>query len=359
MTQYLVSRSRASRRIPALLLTGAALGFSALATSAETVTLDFSDLELAPDTAYTGELGVNGFHSQGFHFNNTVTDWGGGFTSWAGWAYSSRADVSTPGFTSDTAAITGGGFAPETGTAEDAIYAVAFGSNPGQAVITLPPYQSGTPLTVRITNTTYNYFSMLEGDDFAKKFGGEDGEDPDFFTLTIIGLNSIGETTGEVEVSLADFRGEENYIVNEWLETDLTALGNQVASLTFALESSDVGDFGMNTPAYFALDALSIELRTDIISHAYHAEGSLWKHAWLGWYVDAHAPWVFHSLLGWVYWEAGSAGNWFYASELQDWLWSSHEVFPAVWRMSDQDWALISSESTPGSIIFEEAPPLG
>jgi hypothetical protein len=36
---------------------------------------------------------------------------------------------------------------------------------------------------------------MLNGDSFAKKFGGASGNDPDFFKLTIIGKNAAEQTT--------------------------------------------------------------------------------------------------------------------------------------------------------------------
>jgi len=41
--------------------------------------------------------------------------------------------------------------------------------------------------------------------------------------------------------------------VNEWAYVDLTSLGS-ADSLQFFLSSTDVGIFGMNTPAYFCLD---------------------------------------------------------------------------------------------------------
>jgi hypothetical protein len=46
---------------------------------------------------------------------------------------------------------------------------------------------------------------------------------------------------------------EDDYILKEWEWLDLTSLG-LVTSLNFALESSDVGEYGMNTPAYFCID---------------------------------------------------------------------------------------------------------
>jgi hypothetical protein len=109
------------------------------------------------------------------------------------------------------------------------------------------------------TNTTYAYLSMLEGDSFAKQFGGVTGDDEDYFKLIIKGIDEMGEYTGTVDFYLADFRFEDNsldYIVDEWTWVDLTSLGD-VIGLEFSLESSDAGDWGMNTPAYFAMDDLN------------------------------------------------------------------------------------------------------
>jgi hypothetical protein len=65
--------------------------------------------------------------------------------------------------------------------------------------------------------------------------------------------------TDTVEFYLADFRFTDNskdYIIKEWKWVDLTSLGN-VDSLVFAMSSSDVGQYGMNTPAYFCIDDLT------------------------------------------------------------------------------------------------------
>jgi hypothetical protein len=135
---------------------------------------------------------------------------------------------------------------------------VAFGSQIGTAYILLP--DGTTPSSVRVTNTTYAALSMRDGDMFAKKFGGPDGTDPDFFVLTIHGVDANGNATGSVDFFLADYRFQDpslNYIVSSWTTVDLTPLGN-AASLTFELSSSDIGPFGMNTPAYFAIDNLVV-----------------------------------------------------------------------------------------------------
>ena len=98
-------------------------------------------------------------------------------------------------------------------------------------------------------NNAYAVSSMSNGDTFAKKFAAGD-----WFLLTITGYNAEKET-GKVEFYLADFRDGKSDIVKNWTFCSLKALG-AVDKLTFALTSSDSGEFGMNTPAYFCLDNL-------------------------------------------------------------------------------------------------------
>jgi hypothetical protein len=105
---------------------------------------------------------------------------------------------------------------------------------------------------------------MLNGDSFAKKFGGSGGNDPDWFFLTMTGKDAAGVVTGTVDFYLADFQFADNqldYIVNNWRFVDLTPLG-VVKSIEFSLSSSDTSAWGMNTPAYFAIDTIVPEPAT-------------------------------------------------------------------------------------------------
>jgi hypothetical protein len=110
-----------------------------------------------------------------------------------------------------------------------------------------------------IANSTYAALSMLNGDQFAKKFGGETGDDADWFKLSVIG-KSDSMVTDTVEFYLADYRFEDNaqdYIVTDWTWIDLSEFGH-IVELSFELSSSDLGDWGMNTPAYFCMDDLTV-----------------------------------------------------------------------------------------------------
>ena len=219
-------------------------------SSAQFVTFESLTLPQA-ESYYNGSNGAGGFEAMGIYFSNNYTQAG---DYWNGFVYSNITDITTPGYSNQYSAFAG------SGANASEKYAICYPAGK----ITFP--QLGMPQTLKITNTTFAGISMRDGDAYAKKFGsvnnaqgqldGTNGED--FFKLTINGLNFQDQITGSVDVYLADFRFADNaqdFILNTWQSVDLTSLGN-VYGLSFDLQSSDVGAFGMNTPAYFALDDL-------------------------------------------------------------------------------------------------------
>jgi len=213
--------------------------------------ITFDELPLGANSFYNGGPSTNtaGWSSGGAFFNNSYDSRFGGF--WNGWSYSNSSNNTTPGFGNQYSAYTGSGFGGSGN------YAIAYPSS----YIDLPT--NSVVNSARFTNTTYAALSMVNGDSFAKKFGGTTGNDADFFRLTIDGkssLGGLGSTTGSVDFFLADYRFSNNsldYIVNDWRLVDLSALSG-ARSLSFSLSSSDMGQFGMNTPSYFALDNLTV-----------------------------------------------------------------------------------------------------
>ena len=232
---------RRRMRRAALVLAGA----TALPAAAAITTFD--DLTLAPASFYLPGATTT-FQSGAARFNHDFTNFGGG-CCWTGWSYSNTTDTTTPGFTNQYSAYAGGGNAGSTN------YGVAFLGAP-TITFDIPSIVAGA----YFTNTTYAALSMLNGDSFAKKFGGATGNDADFFKLTVTGWSAANQETGSVEFYLADYRFANNssdYIVRDWRFVNLASLG-AVSKLTFGLASSDNGAFGINTPAYFALDDLTV-----------------------------------------------------------------------------------------------------
>ncbi|NRB61615.1 MAG: DUF4465 domain-containing protein [Saprospiraceae bacterium] len=212
--------------------------------------IDFEFPFLGLDIGDQGEGGIEGFDYGSVFFPNVYETEFGGY--WAdGWALSSRRDSVTSGPPSLLSAITG------EGQNESLQYMVGR----RDAIMRLNGMSRGSVLQgLSITNTTYAHNSMRDGDAFAKKFGGDTGADPDFFSVTIKKYLNGTAGTDSVVFYLADFRFEDDsldYIVDDWEYVDLQSLG-PVDSLMFIIRSSDVGDFGINTPAYFAIDDLTL-----------------------------------------------------------------------------------------------------
>jgi len=224
------------------------LAFSLCATAAP-VSIDFEDVGAALG-AESFENASGGFTSGGGDFANEFDDFGGG-CCWSGWLYSNKTDTTTPGFTNDQSAFPGGG------AGDSATYGVAFTG--GTTTISFDSEKQ--VLSGDFSNTTYAALAMQNGEFVAKQFGGPTGDDPDYFLLEILGYDALGGLTGTVELYLADYRFADNnldFILDAWATVDLTSLG-AVQQLDFALSGSDNDPmFGLNTPAYFALDNLVV-----------------------------------------------------------------------------------------------------
>ena len=236
-----------------------AMGVAWNAASAVTLNFDFESLPLESADYYNGSDLAGGFASFGVEFNNLYTNFGGD-CCWNGWAYSRTTDTTTPGPSNEYSAFAGSG---ALGSPQ---YGIAFsGLDSGGGLIPLITLPTGAePTSVKVTNTTYTALSMKNGDGFAKKFGGPSGNDPDWFLLRVEGRNAANAVVGQVEHYLADYRFNDpldDTILDTWHELDLTPLaGLGVKRLAFRLSSSDNSIFGMNTPAYVAVDNLTLEV---------------------------------------------------------------------------------------------------
>ncbi len=232
--------------------------------AAQTV-IDFESVSLPAEGFDNGSDFSGGFSfpalglpaEDGFFLPNDYmdNDFGG---SWTGWSLSSVQNSNTPGFMNQYAARPGAG---NEGSDQ---YAVSFGTSSSLVVAKNPgSAELGFVEGFYVTNTAYAYFSMLDGDAFTKRFGGETGDDPDFLLLTVKGYSNGLLSTDSVDFYLADYRFVDNaqdYIVEDWTYLDLSTLPvtARTDSLQFFISGSDVGMFGLNTPAYFAMDDVDL-----------------------------------------------------------------------------------------------------
>ncbi len=103
------------------------------------------------------------------------------------------------------------------------------------------------PLTIHVTNSVYAYYTMVNGSAFSRPFGEDD-----YLRLVITGFLD-GQKTGVTEINLVDHNA---YLTN-FKEFDIATCGALVDHLVFSVEGSDTGQWGLNTPAYFAIGAFS------------------------------------------------------------------------------------------------------
>ncbi len=217
----------------------------------QNIVCDFDTLTLPADSFWNGSDNTGGFTVENAYFPNTYdTIWD--FWS-SGWAYSNRVDSST--IPVDFSNYLQYMYNAKTGKGYNNSPNYLIGQQ--HATIHLQGSSKGKPVIgLFITNTTYAYNVIKFGNSFSKPFGGPSGNDPDFFRLSIHAwLNGVKSNDSAV-VFLADYRQNNNaldYIIKDWVYVPLEVLGG-ADSIQFNLFSTDTGAFGMNTPAFFAVD---------------------------------------------------------------------------------------------------------
>jgi hypothetical protein len=217
------------------------------------VVIDFENLTVPPSGYFNGDPGTlapgqfvdTPWASGGASFDNTfgIDSYGGfDYPYWYGFAYSNVANTTDPAFENQYASYPGGGFGSST-------YAVAYSE---AAVVTLPV--ATTVSGFQIANTTYAALTMKNGDQYGFSAPLPAGG---WFSTTATGRRG-GATTGSATFYLADLRGgSPPGILSGWSWFDLTSLGT-VDRIEFAFDGSDTGTFGLNTPAYFAMDDFTV-----------------------------------------------------------------------------------------------------
>jgi hypothetical protein len=215
------------------------------------VVVDFQDLTVPGSGYFNGNPGTltpgasvsTPWSSGSVSFANTFgIDGDFYYEYWSGFAYSNVVNTTNPAFTNQYASYPGGGYQSST-------YAVAY----DEATVTLP-----VPTRVagfRIANTTYAALTMLNGDQYgiSKPLASGTG----WFATTATG-KLAGATIGTATFYLADLRGETPLGIRDtWAWFDLDALGT-VDQIQFTFDGSDKNAQGLLTPAYFAMDDLTI-----------------------------------------------------------------------------------------------------
>ena len=225
-----------------------ARGVSASAKTTIVVTgMDFAvatleNLYLDEESSWSGDandLDEYGTYTGGYYSGSFKFDTGSmpSYSYWYNFAYSNQTSTEYTSLADQFRNCVG------HGADDSSIYGIAFPQ--GGKVTVLSGGDEGSIVPgFYITNTAYALSSMQNGDAYAKKFTEED-----WFKVTVKGEDVNEEETGTVEFYLA----KDGQFVTDWTYVDLAALG-QVKYISFTMSSTDMGQWGMNTPGYFAFD---------------------------------------------------------------------------------------------------------
>ena len=101
-----------------------------------------------------------------------------------------------------------------------------------------------------VTNTNYVLNSLTFGDGF-----NAPATEATYIRLVAYGYNANDEETGSVEISLC----EGGVPITEWHKFDLSSLGKVLRVVfNFAASEDQIGQYGLNCPAYFAYDDVAV-----------------------------------------------------------------------------------------------------
>ena len=106
---------------------------------------------------------------------------------------------------------------------------------------------------VKLNLTTYAYASITNEaiNDFARAF-----IDGDYLKVIFTGMKG-NDVTGVVECYVVDFRDGKRDMATNWNTYSLSNLGSDYNRVRVTIETTDVGEWGANTPLYIAMDDLT------------------------------------------------------------------------------------------------------
>lgn len=204
---------------------------------------------LIPDTGFWDGSDTTNYVN---YFGDDILTFGNNYNqdyfSWDGFAFSKWTDSTTAGYMNQWSSFAGH-------AASDSVFGLVFVPTDWMSANynTIPVevnFSSAILIdSVKLTNSTYAGKEIRDGG-YNPAFS-----DDDFYFVRIIGYNE-GLKTDSVDFYLADYTNGQSLVVQEWQNVDLSAL-DTVTSITFNVFSSDVGDWGINTPAYFCLDDIA------------------------------------------------------------------------------------------------------
>lgn len=206
--------------------------------SPKSTIIDFEDVTI-PTIGYQNNFQ---YTSKEINFYNKYNS---EYTSYEGFAYSKLTDQTTPGLANQYSVYGDGG------AEKSAQFAVAYQSYDTLTNFRFAANKECDVKSVMVNNSTFAALDIKTGSDFSKQFVAGD-----WFKVIFTGYNAAGKAGKTVEFYLADYRNGKSDICAQWTKVDLSSLG-KVNSIAITFDSTDKGEWGINTPQYVCLDNLT------------------------------------------------------------------------------------------------------
>lgn len=273
-----------------LLLAATTFMASTIYATQPTHQLDLSDNSLTFDTneVWDGIYNNENLCADGFVFSHTAP-YGPGY--YEGFIASRNTDTKNhydaPGWTANQwGCMAKGGVDPKSEQSYNAeaiegkpflinyYSAYSFASSQyGASYITLEDNATYIPQGIYVCNSPWGYYGCTEGDGFAQPLAQEGG----YYKITFNGVNIKAETTKSVDFYLAErqysdrnsdglINEGDNFTLDHWAWCDLSELG-EIDVLYITMDSSDKGEYGMNTAAIVCMDGLSVVKQSGSVSN--------------------------------------------------------------------------------------------
>ena len=218
-----------------------ALAKAGVIVRGEAVMATFEDNYLPEESFFNGDNDDDTWYSGSYAFNVGNAIWPGTTTAfWYDFALSNEKANTYASLDDQYHSVTGGGHNSDN-------FVIAYPTGGGNISVTHD--EDGDVISgFYITNTAYAYTSMSVGDGWAGPL-----TDGGWFRVRAYDADNVNNY---VDFYLADLRADnpaDDYVINDWEWFDLTPLG-KVKSIMFNFDGTDKGQWGLNTPSYFAMD---------------------------------------------------------------------------------------------------------
>ena len=197
-------------------------------------------VEVDGSQVYNGLLYTEGAASFGSYYA-----YDGTWESWGGFALSANRDLEDLGMDYSNQ------FSVYASDNTKFAVGYAFGDWGGEYGVPVIEFSEPVRLVsaeVANANKTYHYCVAHP------RVGEEENEEALWVDLVVTGYDAAGTQTSTASFRLAE--GEQ--VLGTWAGFDLSPLG-EVSRVVFSIESNDVGEYGLNVPAFFCIDNIEMQ----------------------------------------------------------------------------------------------------